>query len=98
YGNYGLPDLDPFDLKTVEILRGPQGTTFGASALNGAVRYVPNEPELWDWSARAFVDYISLDHTGSLDHDGGTGTSYGAAFNAPLDDAAAFRASGVLQE
>ncbi len=35
FGNFGAPDLDPFDLETVEILRGPQGTTFGASALNG---------------------------------------------------------------
>ncbi len=98
YTNYGVPDLDPFDLKTVEILRGPQGTTFGASALNGAVRYVPNEPVLNEWSGRAFVDHVMLDHTGSLDHDGGQGTSYGAAFNAPIGDEIAFRASGVFQK
>jgi outer membrane receptor protein involved in Fe transport len=97
YTNYGLPDVDPFDLKTVEILRGPQGTTFGASALNGAVRYVPNEPVLQDWSARGFVDRTSLSHTGRLDHDGDVGMSYGAAVNAPIGDELAFRASGVLQ-
>lgn len=90
YSNYGTPDLDPFDLKTVEVLRGPQGTTFGASALNGAIRYVPNEPVLQEWSGRGFVDYSRL-------HEGGSGATYGAAFNAPIGDQIAFRASGVLQ-
>lgn len=90
YSNYGTPDLDPFDLKTVEILRGPQGTTFGASALNGAIRYVPNEPVLQEWSGRGFVDYASL-------HEGGMGMTYGGALNAPIGDQIAFRGSAILQ-
>ncbi len=40
------PDSDAFDLSRVEILRGPQGTLYGASALNGVVRVLTNEADL----------------------------------------------------
>lgn len=86
-----LPDLDPFDLSTFEVLRGPQGTTFGATALNGAIRYVPNQPELGLWQGRGFIDYTTIDQ-------GGIGWTYGAALNAPIGDSLALRASGVLQK
>ncbi|HUD30023.1 MAG TPA: TonB-dependent receptor [Novosphingobium sp.] len=36
----GIPDIDTFDLKRVDVLRGPQGTLFGTSTLGGAVNYV----------------------------------------------------------
>lgn len=90
FGNFGAPDLDPFDLKTVEILRGPQGTTFGASALNGAIRYSPNEPELGTWLARGFVDHVSI-------KEGGADQTYAMAVNAPVGNDAALRVSGLLQ-
>jgi len=35
-----IPEIDPFDLATLEVLKGPQGTLFGGSALSGALRFV----------------------------------------------------------
>lgn len=40
-----IPDVDSFDLKRVEVLRGPQGTLFGSSSLGGAINYVANEAD-----------------------------------------------------
>jgi outer membrane receptor protein involved in Fe transport len=40
------PDVDLFDVSRVEVLRGPQGTLFGAGSLAGTVRYITNQPEL----------------------------------------------------
>jgi iron complex outermembrane receptor protein len=90
YSNFVTPDLDPFDLETVEVLKGPQGTYFGASALNGAIRYVPNKPEMSLWSARGFAEHQSVRY-------GGADQTYAAAFNVPLGDSVAFRVAGVLQ-
>jgi outer membrane receptor protein involved in Fe transport len=39
-----------FDLERVEVLRGPQGTLFGAGAEGGAVRFILPEPGLKQYS------------------------------------------------
>jgi outer membrane receptor protein involved in Fe transport len=44
-------DLYPADLQRVEVLAGPQGTLFGASAMGGAVRYITNKPDLEEFHA-----------------------------------------------
>jgi iron complex outermembrane recepter protein len=40
------PDIYAADLARVEILKGPQGTLFGAGAQAGVIRYVTNAPKL----------------------------------------------------
>jgi iron complex outermembrane recepter protein len=48
------PDAQAFDLQQVEVLRGPQGTLYGSSALNGVVRILTNDADLnnFDFKAR----------------------------------------------
>lgn len=52
-----IPDIDAFDVKQVEVLRGPQGTLFGSSSLGGAINYVVNEadPSAIDAGAEGIV-------------------------------------------
>jgi iron complex outermembrane recepter protein len=45
-----------WDLERVEVLRGPQGTLFGAGAEAGTVRFIQNQPSLTDFSGIARGD------------------------------------------
>ena len=54
---YGIqPDLHLYDIERIEILKGPQGTTFGAGSMSGAVRYITNKPDVNDFSAGVEFD------------------------------------------
>ncbi|MBU6266765.1 MAG: TonB-dependent receptor [Sphingomonadales bacterium] len=44
-------DIHATDLQRVEVLAGPQGTLFGASAMGGAIRYITNRPDLHGFHA-----------------------------------------------
>src|SRR5579864_1838555 len=51
---YGVqPELHLYDIQRIEVLNGPQGTTFGASSMAGAVRYITNKPDVNAFSAGA---------------------------------------------
>ena len=75
------------DLKRIEVLRGPQGTLYGAGALGGALRLIPNAPEL-----NSFAGSVEASGARS-DHSNGTGYAVKGMVNLPLGDTAAFRAS-----
>jgi iron complex outermembrane recepter protein len=70
-------DPDLIDIDRVEIIRGPQGTLFGASAMGGAVRILPKLPELK--RSEGFLATEALTIT-----DGGTGYGTSAMSNIPL--------------
>src|SRR5581483_796676 len=38
-------DLNTYDVQRVEVLKGPQGTLYGASTLGGLLKFVPHAPD-----------------------------------------------------
>ncbi|WP_025293499.1 TonB-dependent receptor [Sphingomonas sanxanigenens] len=44
-GGGQAPDVKLFDIDRVEVLKGPQGTTFGASSMAGTIRYITNKAD-----------------------------------------------------
>jgi outer membrane receptor protein involved in Fe transport len=79
YAGGGLltPDLDPADLERIEVLRGPQGTLYGANSLGGLVKFVTAKPD----ATRAF-GYLSTGY--SSVKGGGSGFNERAMVNLPL--------------
>lgn len=55
-------DLYTVDLQRVEVLAGPQGTLFGASAMGGAVRYITNKPDLSEFHVGVNASYAFTRH------------------------------------
>jgi outer membrane receptor protein involved in Fe transport len=54
------PDPGTFDLDRVEVLRGPQGTLYGANSLNGVVRVLTKDADLddYEFKGRTLVSNI----------------------------------------
>ncbi|MDE2462399.1 MAG: TonB-dependent receptor, partial [Alphaproteobacteria bacterium] len=59
-----------FDLDRVEVLRGPQGTLFGAGSEGGAVRYITPQPSLDTYSIYAKSEISQTEH-GGASYEGG---------------------------
>jgi iron complex outermembrane receptor protein len=90
-GGWITPDIDPSDLTRVEVLRGPQGTLYGASSLGGLIRYVTADPSTDGVSGRV--------QSGITDVYNGAQTGYSvrASVNVPLNDTFAVRASAFTR-
>jgi len=58
------PDANTYDLNRIEVLRGPQGTLYGASALNGVVRVLTNDADLNDFDFKARAGLSSTESGG----------------------------------
>jgi len=87
--SYGTADPYPelFDLERVEVLRGPQGTLFGAGSEGGTLRFIRTEPSLTTYSGYDRAEVGQID-------DGGLSYEGGAAFGGPIvNDVLGFRVS-----
>lgn len=70
-------DIDLLDLQRFEVLRGPQGTLYGASAIGGVLKYVTVEPDTFEFGGRVG---LGLSRTAS----GGNNWGTRAVLNVPL--------------
>lgn len=78
-------DLSLLDLNRIEVLRGPQGTLYGAGAMGGLLKYITNEPDTYRFSGKAS---FSVGGT----KGGGISHTENAVVNVPLkEDVAGLR-------
>lgn len=52
----GTPSLRLHDVERVEVLKGPQGTLFGAGSMAGTLRVITAQPDLYDFSGNVHAD------------------------------------------
>ena len=77
-------DADLYDLNHTEILRGPQGTLYGAGSMGGTIKLATNQPKLNTLEGSAAVD-------ASQTTGGSTNGRGSLMLNLPIGDIAAFR-------
>jgi len=78
------PNLRLFDIERVEVLRGPQGTSFGSGSLSGAVRIVTQKAKPGELDAAVRFDLGNID-------GGGNRQRLSAMVNIPFGDEFAAR-------
>jgi len=80
--------MDPrvIDVNRIEVLRGPQGSLFGARSMGGLVRLVTNQPSTDDVYGNVHAGFGTV-------HEGGEDYQFDATVNIPIADNAAFKAT-----
>ena len=89
-GGEFTPDLDPADIQRVEVLKGPQGTLYGASSLGGVIKYVTKQPSLTQSEGSLTEEVESVDH-------GDVGGKVRGSYSTPVTDTLAVRVSGYYR-
>ena len=82
------PEIDPGELERIEVLRGPQGTLYGVSAMGGLIRFVTKQPSTNALSGQITAGLSNVAHGGDM------GYSIRGSLNVPLSDTVAARISG----
>ncbi|MEA3064783.1 MAG: hypothetical protein QOJ27_1229 [Sphingomonadales bacterium] len=83
----GNLDINIYDIARIEVLRGPQGTLYGASSEAGTIRIITNKPDPSGFAGGADAEVNTVRH-------GGMGYGLQGFVNAPLADMAALRLVG----
>jgi iron complex outermembrane recepter protein len=78
-GSLGQPEPKLLDMQQIEVLRGPQGTLYGASAEAGVLKFRSNPVDLRSFDASGLAE-------GSYTHDGGANYRANGVLNLPLVD------------
>ncbi len=87
-----VPDFDPGDLQRIEVLRGPQGSLYGASSMGGLVKFVTVDPSTNALSGRVEAG------TDGISNGGGPGYNFRGSVNVPVTGDFAVRASVFTRE
>jgi outer membrane receptor protein involved in Fe transport len=87
-----VPDIDPGDLSRIEVLRGPQGTLYGANAMGGIIKYVTKDPSTDALSGRVEAGTNQVYNGTQL------GFSIRGSVNIPLTDTLAIRMSAFTRQ
>jgi iron complex outermembrane receptor protein len=91
-GSHAQPSIDPGDLARVEVLRGPQGTLYGASSMGGLLKFVTIDPSTDALSGRIQAG------TSSIFNGTGDGYNFRGSVNVPVNETIAFRASAFREQ
>jgi iron complex outermembrane receptor protein len=83
----GTLDVHIYDIARIEVLRGPQGTLYGASSEAGTIRIITNKPDHSNFYGGANAEINSVSH-------GGVGGKLEGFINAPLSPGIALRVVG----
>jgi iron complex outermembrane recepter protein len=86
-GAAGGADIKLVDIERIEVLRGPQGTLYGAGSMAGTVRIIPKAPQLDTMEGSLGTRYSNTSD------NGGSNTMIQGVLNVPLiQDKLALRA------
>jgi outer membrane receptor protein involved in Fe transport len=80
------PDVGLVDVERIEILKGPQGTLYGASSMSGVIRILPKAAVLGDVEGEVGANIGTTE-------DGDASYTVTGVINLPISDSVALRAS-----
>jgi iron complex outermembrane receptor protein len=87
-----VPDFDPGDIAQIEVLRGPQGTLYGADSMGGLLKYDTVQPNTERLSGNVLAG------VGGIENGNSAGYTVRGSLNIPLTQTLAARISAFDRE